>query len=52
MTQLVFVAALLFVVYFIGYAMGRKDIVNDIREMTKELKERKHELRSNSTDNQ
>ena len=40
MTQLVFTVALIFIVYFIGYAMGRKDVVDDIRQMTKELKDR------------
>ena len=52
MAHLVLTLVLIFVVYIIGYAMGRRDIVNDIREMTKELKEREHELRSDSTDNQ
>ena len=52
MTHLILTLGLIFVVYFIGYAMGRKDVVDDIREMTKELKERENELRSNSTDNQ
>ena len=29
--------------YFIGYAVGRKDMIEDIKEMTKELKERESE---------
>ena len=36
-TQIVFTLALIFIVYFIGYAMGRKDVVDDIRQITKEL---------------
>ena len=40
MTQLSFTVALLFIVYFIGYVMGRKDVVDDIRQMTKELKDK------------
>ncbi len=40
MTQLVLTLALIFIVYFIGYAMGRKDVVADIRQMTKELKDK------------
>lgn len=40
MIHLVFTVALLFIVYFIGYAMGRKDVVDDIRQITKELKDR------------
>lgn len=43
MTQLVFTVALIFIVYFIGYAMGRKDVVDDIRQMTKELKDKDEE---------
>ena len=44
---------LIFVVYFIGYAVGRKDVVDDIREMTKELKEMEaNERSSNRTNNQ
>lgn len=40
MSQLAMTIVLLFVVYFIGYAMGRKDIVDDIKEITRELKEK------------
>lgn len=40
MTQLVLTIALIFIVYFIGYAMGRKDVIDDIRQMTKELKDK------------
>lgn len=40
MTQLVFTVALIFIVYFIGYAMGRKDVVDDIRQITKELSDK------------
>jgi len=40
MTQLVLTLALIFIVYFIGYAMGRKDVVDDIRQITKELKDK------------
>ncbi len=40
MSQLVLTVILIFVVYFIGYAMGRKDIVDDIKEMTRELQEK------------
>lgn len=29
--------------YFIGYAVGRKDVIDDIKEMTRELKERESE---------
>lgn len=39
MTHLVLTLVLIFVVYIIGYAMGRRDVVDDIREITKELKE-------------
>ena len=37
MTQIALTVALIFTVYFIGYAMGRKSIMDTIREMTKEL---------------
>ena len=40
MAQIVLTLALIFIVYFIGYAMGRKDVVDDIRQMTKELKDK------------
>ena len=40
MTHLVLTIALIFIVYFIGYAVGRKDVVDNIKQMTKELKER------------
>ena len=40
MTQIVLTLALIFIVYFIGYAIGRKDVVDDIRQMTKELKDK------------
>ena len=43
MVRLIFTVALLFIVYFIGYAMGRKDVVDDIRQMTKELKDKDEE---------
>ena len=38
MTQLVLTIALIFIVYFIGYIVGRNEVVKDIRRMTKELK--------------
>jgi len=37
MMQLIFTVALLFTVYFIGYAMGRKDIMEDIKQIAKEI---------------
>ena len=37
MTQLALVIGLLFIVYFIGYIIGRHDIVKEVRELTKEL---------------
>ena len=40
MTQIILTLALIFIVYFIGYVMGRKDVVDDIRQMTKELKDK------------
>ena len=40
MTRLAFILALGIVVYLIGYFKGRKEVVDDIRRMTKELKER------------
>lgn len=40
MSHLIMTVILIFVVYFIGYAMGRKDIVDDIKEITRELKEK------------
>lgn len=40
MAQLAFVLALGIVVYLIGYYVGRKEVVDDIRRMTKELKEK------------
>lgn len=52
MTHLVLTLALIFVVYMIGYAMGRRDIVRDIKEMTKELKEMNNEHSNGFTDNQ
>lgn len=39
MVQLALTVALLFVVYFIGYAIGRKEVLDEIKRMTKELKE-------------
>lgn len=42
MTQLALTIALIFIVYFIGYIMGRNDVVKDIRRMTKELKEQEN----------
>lgn len=39
MTQIVLTLALIFIVYFIGYYMGRKAVVDEVRRMTKELKE-------------
>ena len=38
MTQLVLTIALIFIVYFIGYIVGRNEVVKDIRRMTRELK--------------
>ena len=29
--------------YFIGYALGRKDVIDDIKEMTRELQEKNEE---------
>lgn len=29
--------------YFIGYAVGRKDVIDDIKEMTRELQEKNEE---------
>lgn len=40
MGQLILTVAVLFVVYFIGYIIGRKEVIDDIKEMTKELKEK------------
>ena len=37
MTQLVLTLVLIFIVYLIGYAVGRKEIVDDIKQMTNEL---------------
>lgn len=37
MTQIVFTLALIFIVYFIGYAMGRKSILDTVRQMSKEM---------------
>lgn len=40
MTEVILAVSLFFIVYFIGYAMGRKDVIDDIRQMTKELKDK------------
>ena len=40
MTQLVLTLVLIFIVYLIGYAVGRKEIVDDIKQITSELKEK------------
>lgn len=37
MTQLVLTLVLIFIVYLIGYAVGRKEIVDDIKQITNEL---------------
>lgn len=39
MTQIVLTLALIFIVYFIGYIVGRNDVVKDIRRITKELED-------------
>lgn len=38
--HIVMTLALIFVVYLIGYAVGRKEIVDDINQITNELKEK------------
>jgi hypothetical protein len=43
MTQIVLTLSLIFVVYFIGYAIGRKDVVDNIRQMTKELEDKNND---------
>jgi len=40
MAQLILTLALIFVVYFIGYFTGCRHVINDIRRLTNELKER------------
>lgn len=37
--HIVMTLALIFIVYLIGYAVGRKDIVNDIKQISEELKD-------------
>ena len=37
MTHLVLTLALIFIVFFSGYYIGRHRVVKEIREMTKEL---------------
>lgn len=37
MAQIALSLGIILVVYMIGYAMGRKDIINDIRSLTKEI---------------
>ena len=41
--RLVITILLIAIVYFIGYAMGRKDIVDDIKQMTKELEDKNND---------
>lgn len=40
MTQAALIAGLIFIAYMIGYVVGRKQVVDEIRELTKELKEK------------
>lgn len=37
MTQLLLTVSLIFTVYFLGYFIGRKQILDEIREVTKDL---------------
>ena len=40
MARLAFTLALMFFVFFSGYFMGRKQIIDEIKQLTKELKEK------------
>ena len=43
MAQLALTLALIFVVYFLGYYMGRKAVVDEVRRMTKELEDKNND---------
>lgn len=49
MAQLALSLSIILVCYLIGYAMGRKDIVNDIKEVTKEI-QRQEDTKDTKTD--
>ena len=44
MVRLIVTVALLFVVYIIGYIVGRKEVVDDIKQMTEELRDGKDNI--------
>jgi len=38
MEQLIITLALLFLIYFVGYFVGRASVISEIKDMTEELK--------------
>ena len=43
MTQIAFTLAILFGVYLFGYFVGRKQILDEIKALSQELEEKKHD---------
>lgn len=43
MTQLLLTVSLIFTVYFLGYFIGRKQILDEIKALSQELEEKNHD---------
>ena len=43
MTRIAFTLAILFGVYFFGYFVGRKQLLDDIKALSQELEEKEHD---------